>query len=958
MFRSSLFKASTFSTVKTIYSPKYSTTLNASPHYGIHFIKETFKAFSQNTFLTPVVKINLELKESIVLDHCLRAEKIYQTKGSGLARFDIPLQHIKSLDEKLKYTTDSLTNEDLRPTGTSHPTHVFSDETGRILRAITIDYLALKHYKRGEKEAQIRQNRIVENIGYIVNHSMLPSTNLTPEQEIERQNESFIYMMEDWPEFEDRFVTHYSEKHAPDKKLEIKQALASVLKSLYRVRSWSVADVDGNLRRNAQTMSIMDTSLQLHIVRFYQKLVALLIERIPKIQRIQDYLKRCEASIMDNICFDTESSERAKQKVIRWLDGILVSHQLDKNTASQIAALKSYVDLIGFRGEIKQYVRQSSVANDAVFDNFAQILAKHHEEIKGLLTDKEGKLRNYTSLEMHEKETLNEYLRTHSKYFTTLKQQAHEFTAATIRELDILSFVTKHKDLFSYILSDTKNTLNLHQIAILFAVSAYLKGNLFVDQVRKPPMLLIPLCETSDDLARLVTIFQDMLDDPYLREILIEHGEFVYVPGFSDLGRESSELAHVSLIKAYVSLEKLLKRYQIEDPRLLKIKIRPLYGSGGDSQRRISKSDEQTFATLQGEEFYRLTGVGAFSAYVENRAGRSSENTLRALEFNDIEERYPNESQKLEILVAHAISAYKRYHESPVAENLFRRLTFAYLGAWFNTGSRGESKSSEPKDIIKSRAIGLVNYEALTRIAIRRIMSADGLVDLPLDIQAALPTLYEHSTVLREIVLKIISAIATSNIPRAWIKLCGKMPSTIQIRQWVDEFQDETVKEKKEHHALAYLDYRSHLILQAMTLFLPEFLRQQGSIYFENHPPLSQPSDISALALLKKMGQFHVDFKELHEEIRSDILPRYSRLEKAIDAYEEALPLADKIGKEKMALLSENVVLAFRGDAILPGGSVKIASMHASDHLFSASGIKPYHQENPQQALSSSLNFS
>lgn len=892
------------------------TSLSEATPYHLHFVQQTFK------YLSPahlsLDSMNIELKKEIVLNHCVEAERLSRMP-SRLARVDASISQSFSLEKKLGYASALRNHYDPRAVMTAHPTEVLSDQSLETIQLLVADVMALKEQKRGTVEAKILENRITDRVQQICESvSLLPQTNLTPEEEIHRQNRFYLKMMQSWPNFNERIVKHFAMAHNADKET-VKRMLTPANKRVFCPRSWIVADIDGNKKKSVKSMSIMLSSLQIAIIDFYLERIQALSIQSSKLQSAEKYLQRCKASIRNNICFDVKSSERAKARFIQLLNDLLRSHQFGKYESTELANLRDLVDLIGFRGDLKQYIRQSSTANEAVFDNFTEVL-KQHDEIATLLKDVDGHIRGYSELSLVEKEKFLYYLCSDSTYFSSLKESELLLSPETIREIDILSFVAKHNDLFSYILSDTKNTLSLREVMILFGFSAYRNGQLYIDQIRQAPVNLIPLCETSEDLARLPDIFKDVLDDPYLKEMIIEHGEFVYVPGPSDLGRESGEFAHVKLIQAEMILENLLDEYKKQDPRLVNVQLRALNGSGNDSQRRISQSFSQLFATFQGADASRLAGYGAYAAYVENTAAQPSENTLRAWEFKRLSENFPLENQMLTDLIARAIKAYKEYNEDPAAKALFKKLTIPELGPWLNTSSRGESKSATPKDITKSRAIGLVNYEAMTRIHIRRIMSADGLVNLSADMQAAFPILLQHSTVVRELVLKVISAIATSDIPRAWVKLQGQVPTPSQIKQWAEEFKNPHV-EKQHHHVLAYLDLRAHLILQTMTLFFHPFFQQQSREYFDKHPPLTIPSHVLALELLELLGEFNQEFAELAKEIRTDLMSRYKRLEQCLDAYQQA--------PEPTQMMIENVVLALRGDRRIMAGPDKITNLRS-----------------------------
>ncbi len=884
--------------------------------YPIHCVRKILDQIPTNT-QSP---INLELKKEIILNSYLQAEQLAQ-KESRLAKIDASLPKEWSTEEKLAHATLLRRRYDPRAVITAHPTEVLSDASMKQVHQLVILMMSLKQYARGSEAAKSAEQKIKVLVQNICSSPMLCVTNLTPQEEIHRQNRYYLQMMACWPSFNERIITQFAAAQRVDKE-EIRALLTDANKILFLIRSWVVADIDGNQKKSVQSMSIMLGSLQNAIIDFYLERIVALLPDVPRLKHTQAYLERCQMAIKEGIIFDVDSSKHTQTRFIAILNETISAYLFDDGIRAALLELRDLVDLIGFRGNLKQYVRQSSASNEAVFDNFAAILVTE-PNIATLLTNEQG-VRSYTQLSEEEKAQFHHYLRTDAKYFALLKSKSNELSAATIRELDILSFVTKHHDLFSYILSDTKNTLSLREVIILFGFTAFRDNQLMMNQIRSTPVNLIPLCETSADLARLPDIFTDVLNDPYLRTMLIKHGEFVYVPGPSDLGKESGEFAHVKLIQTESILEQILADYRKKDPRLIEVQLRPMHGSGNDSQRRISQSFSQLFATFQGADASRLAEYGAYAAYVENTAAQPAENTLRAREFQAPKISNPLAQRILNEVREQNEAAYKKYNEEPAAQQLFRDLTISTLGPWLNTSSRGESKLSTPKDIIKNRAIGLVNYEMMTRVHARRIMSADGLVDLSAEHRALLPLFYTELTVVRELMLKNITAIATSNIPYAWLTLQGQVPTNEQIKQWADEYQAGVV-EKTSVHALAHLEVRSHLILQALTGFMPQSVQDASAIYFQKNPPLSRPSHILALEVLELMALAQPDLKHLLDEIRRDFRPRYKRLETCLDEYRNST--------EPSALIIENAVLALRGDRRLMGGPDYISEMRSEDRV-------------------------
>lgn len=499
----------------------------------------------------------------------------------------------------------------------------------------------------------------------------------------------------------------------------------------------------------------------------------------------------------------------------------------------------------------------------------------------------------------------------------------------------LINRLPHYKDQFAYILSDTVNAQSLDEVILLFGLASFIHGHLSIDDIRKPPVLLIPLCETPKDLEHLPDILNQMLTDPHLKDVILQKGELVYVAGPSDLGKEGGLFAHIPLIAAEKKAQDILKNHQAKDCALKAIQLRVLYGLGGDFHRRISKSAYQLFATFQGSEACWLGSYHAYASYVEQVTGQASENTYRALELRILENASPNDYQHLQIIIEKCIKAYERYTKHPAAQNLLRELSIPYeLAILTNTSSRGESKSTQPEDILKSRAIGMTNYDISCLFMTRIFMSADGLVD-DLNIpQEAYLSIYQQSTVVQEIIQKILFSIAVSDEKRAWLHLLGYLPNQKKIQYWASQFQN--THHTKAPIALAYCVIQLPKIIERISQFIPypeaieSFWSQQTS----------KPCHQLALELIQHIGHEDVHFAKLAQEIEFDLRPRYQRLAQCIDTYRQEYASATL---EKQKELQENCIMALRGDKKITSGPKTISSLHHRfDHLMNPGMTKRF----------------
>ncbi len=871
--------------------------------------------------LTP--SLNHQLKEQILLNHVEDA-KVLQSEVSRLAAHDASIPKNWPLKQKLAYAKSMRETFPPRPVLTSHPTEILSEEMRHAMNLLAQDVLAYDSQIEPHPQFTMQIEAQLETIRGM---SWLPKTNLTPENEMQRQDDLYLTMMSSWPAFNKQNIAAFAESHNCQEE-DIQGALTRANQELYRhVSSWVVADIDGNKKRNRATMETMESSLQSSVIQRYILRLEPLLAHIPQLNSAYNYLNRCQQSIAHQIYFNVKGAEIAKKRLLYVFDKAMLQTSLSEDVKAQLTALRDLVDLMGFRGDLKQFVRQSSKANAAVFQEMVKFLARDYAEIKILAEDE----KHYSQWSSPKKSKLHDFLRNDSKYFHSLKKMLPHFSADTHRELDILSFVTEYQDQFSYILSDTENTISLNEVIILFGFSAYRGHQLYIDDIRMPPVNLIPLCETPEDLANLEHILDAMLSNPYLKEVIIKNGEIIYVAGPSDLGKSGGLFAHIDLIEAEKNANRILAKHRALDPQLQLVQLRVLYGLGGDFHRRVSQSFSQLFCTFQGSDACALGAHGRFPAYVHQVATYPSENSMRAQQLSEFEIHDPQNYHLMKVVIQHAIKGYQHFIHHSASQELFRRLTIpAHLGALTNTSSRAESKGAVPKDIIESRAIGIANYDIASLVMMRILMSADGLIDLPIGVKGNFGAMYQGTVVVKEQVMKLLFAISVSDFERAWLQVVGSVPTVAQIEQWAQEFSN-VEGEKKPYHALAYMVYRAPQILHALSFFLPtsqkEALQDASAELYKNPHGLSEIT----LKVIYEIGQYDKDYLCLAQEIEEDLLPRYQRLAKAMDDYDKR---SQDVTSEALAELEENVVLALRGDRRITAGPKAISNMRVDSKIY------------------------
>lgn len=865
----------------------------------------------QSIFQSLPKSINRDLKQAIVLNS-LHATQQYLQQHGKLSKRDAALPKEWSLEKKLAEVAALRQKYYARPVLTAHPTEILSDDMQIRIQSLIKKALQLKSRPQG---ALVHQ--IANDIRYICEHSLLPAENLSPQAEMARQDRLYLDMMESFSVFNRDNIKAFARNHqVPSQQVE--EILTKANKWSYQnVSSWVVADIDGNKKRTVEGMKTMESGLQLAILERYLARIEPLLQEIPQLQSAFNYLKRCQLAIRDGIYFSLKGAEIAKNRLMRLIKAQLA---LEPKMSQQLSWLYDLIDIVGMRGNLKQFVRQSSKANADVFENFVQILKTAYPEM--------SHLQHYAQWSQSMKAKLHHRLRTDSGYFKTIKSNIHLLSADSKRELDILEFVIEYQEQFSYILSDTENYTSLKEVVILFGFAAYRKNKLFINDIRCPPVLLIPLCETPEDLKNLPDIFDEMLSDPYMKQLIIDKGEMVYVAGPSDLGKEGGIFAHVDLIESEKNAKRVLEKHQALDPALKQVKIRVLYGMGSDFHRRVSDAFSQLFCTFQGSDACALGAYGSYQAYVENVSGRPSENSERALELDMLEKKHPDDYAILKQVVSRTVKGYRDFIFDPASLELFKRLTIPYqLGILTNTSSRGEAKNSAPKDINKSRAIGMANYDIASLFMMRIFMSADALVDLPASMVDKLPNLYQASSVLREQVLKTLFAIAVCDEQRALKKIFGHLPTKPVLESLAQQFihKKQSGAPRTVEESLAYAICRLPRIMHALLGFFAPATQINAEMYLQKERPIPQ----QALGLIEQIGNYDLLYHELYQEIKNDLLPRYRQLATCLDAYGAA---QGKVSKEEMAIIEENVVLALRGDKNITAGPVTLAKMTGREH--------------------------
>lgn len=896
----------------------------------LNFIPKLFMDMGMNT---SEQTMKIQLVSEIVATEISKAHRRHHEPKGVLRLIETIPAHLSSSD-KLEWFCKRLQEFPAMPVITAHPTRIFSNEVLYKLYDIVDAAIKLSTQDLLDQESVILKQKIKDNIQAFVQHSMLPKQNLTPQEEAEMA--LFIYqkMLESFPDFYNEIVEKYVATHGGDTEFVAQRIKASVMMSFQNIFSWVKGDADGNHNVTADTMALAVPMQQIAIMTIYLKKLHNIIKQMKAachedaaftLQKVHHRMQRCIKAIHAGIWFDVAGSEKEKNRVIKALNAVFSEISHLPHIQQQLNSLRDLIELAGFSGGMKEYVRQTTKVNGDVLDNLMDILSTYNETIRELLQDDSENTRAYHELDFSEKVALHELLSSNPDYFLTLKQHASRFTNDTVKELKRLLFILKHSDIFpSYICSDTEHKINFNEVLILLRFSAYMYDKLYIGDMRKYPVNMLPLCETPRDSDNYLSILKSMLDDPSIREKIVASGFVSDVAGPSDLGKSGGIFVYILMLLNQMGGEQVLEEYKKIYPELKNVKLRGLKGFGGDMKRRFGSARQQAHSTHQGWGAYDILGApGAYNWFLHGVVGYPSENTFKVRELLHLKNNYPKAFAALRVIEKQAIDSFQVFIKQPSNGQLLKALTNLAIEKVLNISSRAGAKKATT-DITKIRAIGLVNLYLLTGVNWDIFMSVAGLLDLSDDPYGRLPLLFEHSTAVKDIIYKIYFSIAVSDIPRAWRKLLGgESPSAEQVKLWSDEYHELSESGRLPHHVLAYIDTSALLILQRMVSFLPFTQQARASIYFIENKASTKPSHQMAIEIMDALGD---DFKILADETR-ELLPNFHRLAECLDAHQ----------KNPNPQTEENAALACRGIQLAEGpefisGLISRLHQDAFDH--------------------------
>lgn len=891
----------------------------------IAFIQEVFKHYLLKSTLSQTETVAMVLRQAILenafneaVKNHLAPSRLYQL----IDNIDVKL----SLDKKLEWLDNRLQTYAAMPVITVHPTNVMSNVALMDLNTITDGLMQLYQDKVKSHDIEAFHSRLTNKIIDWAGLDLVPQRNLTPQAEAKYALYLYQRILASFPGFRKSVIHHFIQKHGGEPQYVGQKLNKALTKSYRNVYSWCMADFDGNHNRTRKTIAIALPSQQHAILNMYINAIDSIIEKMSACRKLQkftqelqdtnDYFKRCARAIDAGIWFDLSGSQKTSKRCLENLES--VANKIREIKSPQVTivlhklmALKNLVAMAGFFGGLKEYVRQTTLLNKRVLNELFAILSKHHQNINALLSDN-----------IYEKQKLSiqhqalEFLRKEPLYFETLKQNQFCFSEETKRELERLSFILEHQDLFpSYITSDTENKINFDEVLMLLRFASFLNDTLRIGQIREHALNSLALCESPKDLSHFADIVKEMFEDPSVKNRIIESRFFSYVGGPSDLGKKGGILVNISLLKVIAQAQSLLTEYQKQDPSLADVQLRILHGFGGDLKRRNGSSANELHSTQQGFEAWRVLGAtGAYAAYLHRVIGQPSESVLRTNEMLALQKKNLQAFDALMTLEREGIALYQHFIESKHNKKLLLALTSLPLEKNLNISSRAGAKT-DLDDPTNVRAIGVVNLYLLTGIQWDVFMSLMVLQQLPKKVIAEGCVLFDKLTTIKDIIYKAIFTMAVSSFPRAWkIINNGIEPEYSQICYWHEQFIKRKVPANLSNQiTLAYIQISAEKILESCFFY---FIKPNDKAVIQKLKRLARkPMFLHEKALQMMEVSQQEDLKQLYTETKT-LLPHYQRMLECVDAFNE----------KQNHKRTENAVLACRAIP-LAAGAPMIASL-------------------------------
>lgn len=862
---------------------------------GLHMIDDIFRALPRVSMPKhQVIKTSL-VQELITIEFkkALAREQKRSTQSPLFALIESLPSHL-STQEKLDLFCQRLCSYPVMPVVTSHPTRAISNEALFLLYEIIESLAKINAHSYPTSYKESLRNEVTKKIRQLIDNPLVPEKNLTQEEEAQAALYIFQRILDTFPRVYKDIVDHFVKVHGGDRRNVAHVLKNPIMESYRHIYSWVKGDQDGNHNVTFATMKRAIPTQQIALLKLY-------IRRMDDILALhkdssfifneflakKERFKRCIRDIEGGVWFDVAGSNEEVASTFSVLDDLLHQCQEDSILHHRLTELRDLIELAGFYGGLKEFVRQTTHMHKRVWNNFTKILANHYPEVQDIVKDAEDRIRCYDELSKNEQRALHKLLKSNTTYFKTLHTNSQEFTAETRDELGRLWLVYKNIDIFpSYIFSDTKDDIDFEaaSIAMHFSTYHFDEGSLKMRKINKYVFNAMSLCETPNDLRHSRDILVAKLENYQMRQKIAQCGFVSEVLGPSDNSKVAGIMVYGLLLRTKMLNEATLDEYKKIYPELNHVVYLWLFGFGPDFKRRFFGKYPH-HCTMQGwGALDMLAAPFAFEAYLHELVGRPNSSEFLIQEISTLMQEYPETYEAWQHIEKQAMDFFASFIQQESIQKLLEWMTILEAERKMNISSRaGSKKSPKPHE---ARAIGVVNHYLIGGDFWDVYMSIAGLHDLPQDLKKHLPRLFEQLTVMKDIVYKVFYAIAISDNTHLWNRFEQVTPE--QIQQWSSAYR---VNEHNDFHVtLAHMDANKLKVLRTLVFFLPREQQAQANRYLAQAKAQQKRPHMMALELLEMLGG---DFAKLAQDTR-ERLPLFQQFRQCVESYRQ-MPCSDML---------------------------------------------------------------
>ncbi len=306
---------------------------------------------------------------------------------------------------------------------------------------------------------------------------------------------------------------------------------------------WPGGDRDGNPFVTTEiTLKVADR-LRMSILKCYYRDVRMLKRKLTFIgveEKIADIEQKLYRSVFYSEGEIYITLEELKLALVEIRDLVVIEHQ--SLYADEIDGLINKVNLFGFHFASLD-IRQNSKIHDKVFANIINFLSKEDAQLSGYASlDENAKLATLAGLKAKIKpEDLDEETSSTLESILTIK---------TIQEKNGEQGANR------YVISNNESALNVMELLAMFRLLGW----------EEPPVDIVPLFETVDDLKDAHSIMKLLYENPqYAAQLKRRGNRQTIMLGFSDGTKDGGYLmANWSIYKAKENLTLMAREYGIK----------------------------------------------------------------------------------------------------------------------------------------------------------------------------------------------------------------------------------------------------------------------------------------------------------------------------------------------------------------------------------------------------------